>query len=418
MSSFLCLLTFAAALLLFDLLASTLHTHLIDLKGGTIGSKASPSPSFMVSIVIPTYTRDQVPFESLLISLSRYCIDCNRAQIVVVVTTEQEVTDFRASVMQNAAISSAIQMQLTFIRLDTILFGAGISFNHSDIERAISRGHVGKHLIQSMKKLYGCLHAGVDWCFATDSESRMIRRAHLAEFVNAYSRHPSTWHNSLYVPGCGHRIAGRCLPGEAPLGYHAGVTVGRKFLFGSECSASIQEIGYAMEVYHWLFERRILVAFVDFLQAHDATLPGILWAAANGDFEGKIFIEEAYYHFIACFRTHYAEYTFIDVADIVRAGRNETDTAAVLALTGVTSFGEVLGIYIKSVDDTDRALLLRFAHMLRFWNIPTFSAASGSDPQDVELSVEFLRKAGTIVCTSWCSDAVLDAFDLLNFPAE
>ena len=78
-----------------------------------------------------------------------------------------------------------------------------------------------------MKKLYGCLYAGVEWCFVTDLESRMIRPAKLADFVAAYARHPSAWHNSLYVPGCGHRIAGRCVPGssefEAPLGYHASV---------------------------------------------------------------------------------------------------------------------------------------------------------------------------------------------------
>jgi len=382
---------------------------------------SNPSGS-TVGIVIPTYTRDRVPFERLLSSFSRYCLDCGFARIVVVVTTEQEATDFSRFVMENAGISGAIQKQLTFVRLENILPGAGSSFNRSDIERAISRGHAGKHLIQSMKKLYGCLYAGVEWCFVTDSESRMIRPAKLADFVAAYARHPSAWHNSLYVPGCGHRIAGRCVPGssefEASPGYHAGVSTGRKFLFGSECSASIQEIGYAQDVYHWLFERRILEAFVNFLQAHSLTLPGLLRATADGDFTGKIFFEEAYYHFIACFRERYSEYTFVDVADVVRAGRNESNAAAILALTGATSFFEVFGVFIKSVDDVDSALLMRFARLLSFWNVPTFSATSGSDPRDVEQSVAFLREAGTIVCTSWCSDAVLDAYAMMVFAAE
>ena len=72
----------------------------------------------------------------------RYCLDCGFARIVVVVTTEQEATNFSRFVMENAGISSAIQKQLTFVWLENILPGAGNSFNRSDIERAISRGYV------------------------------------------------------------------------------------------------------------------------------------------------------------------------------------------------------------------------------------------------------------------------------------
>ena len=118
--------------------------------------------------------------------------------------------------------------------------------------------------------------------------------------VAKYARRRVVLHNTAYVYGCGNKV-GRDHNDNCG-GYHGAIIRGPTLL-GEQCRVSYERINYAMENYHWIWEREVLADLLAHLRSRGLAPDQLVAAAAKGTplEDGFLFFEETYYEFVGCY---------------------------------------------------------------------------------------------------------------------
>jgi hypothetical protein len=144
-----------------------------------------------------------------------------------------------------------------------------------------------KHVLQSAKKLYGCLAAardGAGWCFVTDSETLLLRCVALTRLVDDYAGSDGAGRAILFNPRYNPPTT---LPESAWARRVAFQQFGM-FQCPRRCDALLLGVddpglGWVMESYHWLWDTELLTLFHRLLLSRNST-PAQLWErGAFGD---------------------------------------------------------------------------------------------------------------------------------------
>lgn len=241
----------------------------------------------LVEVVIPSFEGHLLFLHDQLASWYRYCIDASHVNFTIV------TSDFAETVLFRKALKR-LETMLSIRVLDVweSLRAAGEHISHARLLRLIGKpsnpeerppwpGALSlrkidsfKHVLQSTKKLYGCLASKADWCFVTDSETLLIRCVRLAELVAHYiAKGRTILHNPRYNP-----------PVYRPDGLQANKRVWSRFGMW-QCARRTNvlllgcdrpRIGWLMESYNWMWERPLLRMFHTFLLARNTT-PVQMW---------------------------------------------------------------------------------------------------------------------------------------------
>jgi hypothetical protein len=257
--------------------------------------------------------------------------------------------------------------------------------------------------MQSIKKLYGCLSLRTIWCFATDSESFLVKLTSFNDMAQQYAEKKVIVHNSQYF--------GR--------GYHKTVLSSTLEALGAQCNQSMADLGYSNEVYSWLWERETLLNFIkhnvkfgkDVLgMAHDQ----VVHRSRESHF---FFVEEAINQFRAC--TDRNSYTWVDVSVMLetailnaRGTMNPQLRDQALQVTGDFPFLETSGKQITRLEDLIPNYATQMGSVFRKLRLPTYSASISNcfDQKAFDLNSVLINTSGVHVCTSWCSDEFFGCF--------
>lgn len=372
-----------------------------------------------VGIVIPSFKEHSSFIQRNMNSFVKMCTDCADLPILIVTSRPGETEHFINILKQQKKYLRDLQVSdiSTLITLTEYNSSAPFSMPTQVLRSLDRREGWGKHLLQSAKKLYGCLYVTQKshHCLAMDSESFLIQKSSLVSITKAYMARPTIITNSFYVARHGH-----CLPSDEKCNEQSGtrfekadIPKATKFVLGEVCS---RDSRYHREVftsnYHWIWDRDVLNQFQDHLRSQGTTLSNLLMKppteiASNN----RLFIEETIYHFISCYHHRHTKYVFRDIAEILGDALKTCDGRRVLALSGHLNFFEDIGKYLHQINIRCPAISGAYTTFLRNNHIPTFSAAESSDADSTESSVAFLSAAGTSICTSWCSQEIHDKFN-------
>ena len=388
-----------------------------------------------VGIVIPSYIGHLGFVQRQLSSYEVFCEDCQTVQTLIVVSSSSEQVTFRKTIQLRNVTFRVLTVEET-IGLVTAAPTAG---NWSFLEGFSLRGppffrRGAKHLLQSIKKAYGCLALKSEWCFATDSESFLLRPTSMEAMTRQYSRQRTIFHNSWYVSGCGHRSHGAtqgaaivpcpyrsmsCFAtregGPCP-GYHAPVSPMTRDVLGARCARSIDAIGYANEVYNWFWERRVLLRLVE---TGNGPLGHALAMHNRKPVTGFYFIEEIYNQYVACF--NYTEYSFVDTPQLLADMSDPSIRDNLLAVGNELSFLEVSGKVMEEAVKVYPFFVLNMSAFFKANYVRTFSASPFSprsseqkmkmgSVEQLRLNKQFLKLARINMCTSFCSEVFYDYF--------
>ena len=153
---------------------------------------AQPSSARNITVVIPSYPPHVFHLEAQLETWVRYCSDAGIVSFDVI-TRARDVKAF----VQVLAWLLPYLPRLRVRSLEDL-----IEFQEPEHARAILRERVlpnNKFLIQSAKKLLGCVGAASAWCFAVDSEARLLRPTSLAGLLRGYLVHRPILFNSRWM---------------------------------------------------------------------------------------------------------------------------------------------------------------------------------------------------------------------------
>ena len=163
-------------------------TYLIALVSllATLASPEAFPPAaagFSAGVVIPSYI-DHLHFvKRQLSSFEVFCIDCNGATpILLVLSSPHETSQFGGSTGLQKLENVSVELISVQEAVHRVLPDADTSFL-TELPRFKRNG---KHLLQSIKKLYGCFALGTTWCFTTDSESFLVRPTSFQEITRRY----------------------------------------------------------------------------------------------------------------------------------------------------------------------------------------------------------------------------------------
>jgi hypothetical protein len=249
-----------------------------------------------------------------------------------------------------------------------------------------------KHVLQSAKKLYGCLaaHPKTRWCFVTDSETLLIRCIKLADVIEQWASRRTILHNPAFKPP----LVRPSSPRAVKRLYHQyGLWLCPRrvdaMLLGQDAPSTI---GWMMESYTWFWERDVVKSFYQHLRDRNAT-PAQLWdrGAFGEDLRpnetGKepfvagfpdgvacrtrLFIEQTLYTYIALSHASLPHpYTFVSTAAMAAAVSLPTSVVTAGVDHGTCSVGECLTALVPQMNLSQAVLAGRF-----LWEhkIPTIS---------------------------------------------
>jgi hypothetical protein len=206
--------------------------------------------SHNTALVMPSYPPHLQHLCRFVESMLRFCPSCVAAPLHVVVTEgtremfEKELMQFRDRV------------SIRVVALQTI---APFYFASVD-ETELNKHLPGRFVLQSLKKMYGCLNAGTARCWILDSESFFVRDAVFHDLVDG-------WFLAPYI--IGNQRSNR--RGESP----QRITVD---ILGLNSTPP-----WFLESYLWMWERPILQELVLILESarpslasfHDPTFFGV-----------------------------------------------------------------------------------------------------------------------------------------------
>ena len=346
-----------------------------------------------------------------------FLLDRNSTQTCVVASSESEAAILRSSISH---VSADISVRVVSVHeaVHTVRPNATISF----LDTLARHKRNGKHLMQSIKKLYGCIALGTLWCFATDSESFLVRPTDFRTVIELYAEKMAVFHNSRYIGGCGHSSENKILPMKC-LGYHASVPQAAQDALGVQCNGSIAAIGYSNELYSWFWERQTLLDFVRYnvlfgKDILDMAREQVVVGSTQAYF---LFVEEAINQFRAC--TNRDAYTWVDVAHIIDKMTQDNNGRPrsrlrdeVMGVSGVYPFLEVSGKYIGALTSILPMYTAQMASVFKYYHIPTYSASGTYE--DFSLSRDYIELSGIHVCTSWCSEELFRGFVEGKWPVD
>lgn len=342
-----------------------------------------------IAIVIPSHAKHVHFVAEQLNSWQRFCTDAHALTFAIVLGTGRERRTFAAALRPSP-------LRWTLLDYRDLVAAAGEEISgHARLLTA-------KHVLQSIKKLYGCLalleaHA---WCFATDSETLLIKCMSMRATLAAYAERRTVLHNTAYAPARFGRHAHQ-------FGLWACASSHDRVMLGDEP----QGYGWLLETYAWLWERRAVRAFYRTLRSRNTT-PAALWergyfsrglrmgGSEDSENEGgalvcgaKLFIEHTLNRYLALGRSRSRasgsgsssssssllgrEYTFADTASVASAVGLPSRTR-IAVVDGACSIGECLAAALPDWTDpqVDAMASLWARH-----SIPTLTPRTKHEPR-------------------------------------
>ena len=153
---------------------------------------ARASHHLNLTVVVPSYPPHVHHLEAQLETWARYCADARDVSFDII-TRARDAASFRR-------VLAWLSTQLPHVRVRSL--EDLIEMQEPESVRAVLRERVlsnNKYLIQSVKKLLGCVEASTPWCFAVDSETRLLRPMSARSTLDNYLVHRPILYNSRWT---------------------------------------------------------------------------------------------------------------------------------------------------------------------------------------------------------------------------
>ena len=247
-------------------------------------STSSPPNDSLLTIVIPSYSPHLAQVVQQLGDWRRFCGDLHRVLFDIVVTRE-DVGAFRSTLAATQPRDMLCNTRLAV--LDSLLEDTSL---RTSLRRLVLADSY--HLIQSVKKLLGCAQADTEWCFAVDSELRLLRPLSVADVLAGYARRKAVLFNGQWLRGRQLRPGSKWLC----------VTANDDALLRGR----VRRDQWFMDSYAWFWERRIVRAF------NAVALPRL--GAMRPHCNRSLMVESTLYQYIRASERWAGGYTFVDIS--------------------------------------------------------------------------------------------------------
>ena len=360
-----------------------------------------------LAIVTPVHEDNFAAARRFIRSVDLFCEDCVAPRVALRFVVAHDEKEAFQGHMSDYAFD---RKNISIVTVEEAVAQAG--FEPPEGINAFLRLQTGtKHLFQGVKKVFGCLSTGAPACFVTDSSSFMVRKAAMLQVASAYFAKRVVLHNSKYVPGCGHAV-GDARHNEAECaGRPAAATQMTRFMLGPGCEASIKEMGWAEENYHWFWARGDLLAYLEFTRKLNTSMLQLVDRYTDDskfDDPVGIWYEESFYQYLHCVRgrNETAEHAFVDTAalaaELVGAGTRDE----LFGITGDAAFLEHSGRHMGAIHKASPMFLPKLADALAGYGVPTYALGGHTGRNAKGVKVAFMRRANITWCTSFCTEDI------------
>lgn len=386
---------------------SFLYTKMKPFVAFAFAAFVTSACALKVAIVSPVHEYDFQIARRFIRSLDTFCTDCREDVAIRFVVAHDEKLLFEAHVSDYAPRYK----NFSVATLEQTIRESGFDVpKHVNAFLHMQTGT--KHLFQGMKKVFGCLSTGADVCLVVDAGSFMVRKAAMRAVVERYLVKRVVLHNAFYVPGCGHNDPHTNVTHNLDFceGKHAAATQMTRYMLGDRCAQSVDEMGWAEENYHWIWERDDLLAYTAYTTAQNRSMLRLADMYGDGslfDEPPGIWYEESIYQYLYCFRNESSKTrTFVDTSKMTLDLVGAASRSSLFGVTGKTSFLEFSGRHLGLINKTNPTFLPLLAEEVKKLDVPTYALGGHVGANVHRLRMDFLERSAITWCTSFCTDDV------------